>query len=159
MRTSTAPVSFRSRRRARAVALALGAVLALGAGGASAQAGGRAHAAPRAHAAVARPGVSFPSPGAMKFARLPQSVRGGHHFTMRGVMPLAIFGGVMQLQRQMPATGWRTVVSAAVRPKVFWLHWFVPTSWRGSTLTVRFVLESGGQLLAASPAYTMAVAR
>jgi hypothetical protein len=107
--------------------------------------------------AAARPGVIFPSPGSMQFSRLPSQVRGGHHFTLREVMPLAIFGGVIHLQRQTPAGGWRTLASAAVRPKVFWLHWFVPAAWHGQQIDVRFVLDSGGQLLALSPGYTISV--
>ncbi len=121
--------------------------MALGAA-ATAQAG--------AHAA-AGPGVLFPSPGSMQFSRLPVQVRAGHHFTLREVMPLAIFGGKIHFQRQTAAGGWRTLASAAVRPKVFWLHWFVPAAWHGEQIDVRFVLESGGELLALSPGYTMTV--
>jgi hypothetical protein len=64
---------------------------------------------------------------------------------------------VIHLQRQTPSGGWRTIVSAAVRPRIFWLHWFVPASWNGSALAVRFVLESGAQVLASSPTYTITV--
>ena len=106
---------------------------------------------------AAGPGVTFPSPGSMQFSRLPAKVRAGHHFTMRGVMPLAVFGGVIHFQRQTPVGGWRTLTSAAVRPKVFWLHWSVPAAWHGQQIDVRFVLDSGGQLLALSPGYPMTV--
>lgn len=133
--------------RRRACALGAAAMIALGAA-ATAQAG--------VHAAAA-PAVTFPTPGSMQFSRLPGHVRGGHHFTLREVMPLAIFGGVIHFQRQTPAGGWRTLSSAAVRPKVFWLHWSVPASWRGQQILVRFVLDSGGQLLALSPGYPMNV--
>src|SRR5665213_77415 len=109
------------------------------------------------HAATARPGVSFPSPGAMTFVGLPAVIRPGHDFTLRGVMPIAIFGGVIHLQRRTPAGGWRTLVSAAVRPKVFWLHWMVPARWRGTQMEVRFVLDSGGQMLALSAPYSIGV--
>ena len=122
-------------------------MIALGAA-ATAQAG--------VHAAAAS-GVAFPSPGSMQFSGLPAQIPGGHHFTLREVMPLAIFGGMIHFQRQTPAGGWRTLASAAVRPKVFWLHWFVPAAWRGQQIEVRFVLDSGRQLLARSPGYPMTV--
>jgi len=93
----------------------------------------------------------------MQFNGLPAEVRGGRHFTLREVMPLAIFGGEIHFQRLGPGGVWRTLASAAVRPKVFWLHWFVPGAWRGVQIQVRFVLESGGQLLALSRAYPMSV--
>jgi hypothetical protein len=140
---------IQSKHCRHACVLAAAVAIALGAAG-SASAGG-------VHAATAQPGVSFPTPGAMTFARLPEVVRGGHHFTLRGVMPLAIFGGVIHLQRATPAGGWRTLASAAVRPKVFWLHWFVPGRWRGTSMSVRFVLKSAGKLLAVSSAYTISV--
>ncbi|HEY1776830.1 MAG TPA: hypothetical protein VGG41_11780 [Solirubrobacteraceae bacterium] len=135
-------------RSRRLCVLGASALLALGVAG-SAQAGGVS--------SVAAPGVSFPSPGTMAFARLPAQVAGGHHFTLHAELPLAIFGGVMHLQRQTPSGHWRSLVSAAVRPRIFWLHWFVPARWRGSQLSVRFVLKSGGLMLASSPTYTIAV--
>jgi hypothetical protein len=147
MRRPYSQILGSNRRRACVVIAA--AALALGGAG-SASAGG-------VHAAVARPAVSFPSPGAMAFSRLPAAVRSGHHFTLRAVMPLAIFGGVIHFQRQTPAGGWRTLISADVSPKVFWLHWMVPARWRGTQFEVRFVLESGGQMLAVSSPYTIAV--
>lgn len=140
---------IQSKRWRQAGVVAAAAAIVLGAAG-SASAGG-------VHAATASPAITFPSPGAMTFARLPEVVRSGHHFTLRGVMPLAVFGGVIHLQRSTPAGGWRTLVSAAVRPKVFWIHWFIPARWHGTSMTVRFVLESGGQMLAASSAYTISV--
>jgi hypothetical protein len=140
--------TFLSTHRRRACALAAAAMIALGAA-ATAQAG--------VHAAVAGTSVVFPSPGLMQFSGVPAGARGGHHFTLRGVMPLAIFGGVIHFQRQTPAGGWRTLSSAAVRPKVFWLHWSVPAAWKGQQLDVRFVLDSGGKLLALSPGYVMEV--
>jgi hypothetical protein len=38
-------------------------------------------------------------------------------------MPLAIVGGVIHFQGETPTGTWYTLVSAPVRPKVFWLHW------------------------------------
>ena len=140
--------SLRDTRRLAGV-LSLAALIAAAALGGSQAGGARA---------ASRPGIVFPVPGAMEFARLPAQIRSGHHFTMRGVMPLAIFGGVVHLQRQTP-TGWQPLASAAVRPKVFWLHWMVPAPMRGTQLVVRFVLDSGGQKLAVSPDYTIAVSR
>jgi len=147
IKPSRSLISLHRGRRACALAGAT-ALLALGAAG-SAQAG--------AVSTSANPGVSFPSPGAMQFVRLPAQVRSGHHFTLHAELPLAIFGGVIHLQRQTPSGGWNTIVSAAVRPRIFWLHWLVPASWRGSQLAVRFVLDSGGQVLASSPTYTIGV--
>lgn len=137
------------RRSRRACALGAAAVLlALGVTG-SAQAGGVS--------SEAAPGVYFPTPGAMAFVRLPAQVRSGHHFTLHAELPLAVFGGTVHLQRETPTGAWRTIVSAAPRPRIFWLHWLVPASWRGAQIEVRFVLESGGQVLASSPAYTITV--
>ena len=48
---------------------------------------------------------------------------------------------------------------APPRPRVAWLHWRVPVTLGGTQLTVRFVLESTGQMLALSPSYTMTVTR
>jgi len=134
----------------RRLACALGAVAMIALGGAAtAQAGSPATANAL--------GVAFPSPGSMQFSGLPAVLRGGHHFTLREVMPLSIFGGVVHFQRETPAGGWRTLASAAVRPKVFWLHWLVPAAWHGQQMDVRFVLESGGRTLAISPGYPMTV--
>jgi len=110
-------------------------------------------------AASAQAGVAFPAPGEMTFSALPVQLPAGRTFTLREVMPLAIWGGELALQRQSASGAWRTLVSAPVRPRVVWLHWFVPASWRGQRMTVRFRLESGGKLLALSGSYTMAVSR
>jgi hypothetical protein len=143
-------------RRRRVCALGVAALIALGAV-ASAQAGASTAHPAGAHAAAQVADVVFPTPGAMQFTGLPAQVRSGHHFTLREVMPLAIFGGVIHFQRETPSGGWTTLASAAVRPKVFWLHWFVRRALRGVQMQVRFVLESGGQLLAVSPGYAMSV--
>jgi hypothetical protein len=147
MKGSESRIPLRRSRRVRALS-AVALLLALGVAG-SAQAGGVT--------SDAVPGVSFPTPGAMRFVRLPAQVRSGHHFTLHAELPLAVFGGVVHLQRQTPSGGWRTIVSAAPRPRIFWLHWLVPASWRGAQIEVRFVLESGGQMLASSPAYAITV--
>jgi hypothetical protein len=153
MKRSSSRIPLPRTRRACALGAAA-ALLALGVAG-SAQAGGvSAHASAISSDAV--PGVSFPTPGAMAFVRLPAEVRSGHHFTLHAELPLAVLGGVVHLQRDTP-TGWRTIVSAPPRPRIFWMHWMVPASWRGAQIEVRFVLESGGQLLASSPAYTIGV--
>jgi len=154
MKTSSSRLSLRRGRRvcalsAAALLLALGVAGSAQAGAVSAQAG--------AVSSDAQPGVSFPTPGAMAFVRLPAQISAGHHLTLHAELPLAIFGGVIDFQRQTPSGGWRTLASAAVRPRIFWLHWLVPASWSGSQLSVRFVLESGGQVLASSPAYTIGV--
>lgn len=101
--------------------------------------------------------VVFPAPGAMQFSDPPSHVRAGATFTMHEVMPLAIFGGQMRLQRQSASGGWSTIASAPPRPKVFWLHWRVPARWGGSQIAVRFVLESRGHTLAVSPTYPISV--
>jgi hypothetical protein len=150
------PNSLLHDRRRGACALGAAALIALGAA-ASAQAGASTGHRAGAHAAAQVADVVFPTPGAMQFNRLPAQVRSGHHFTLREVMPLAIFGGVIHFQRETPSGGWRTLASAAVRPKVFWLHWFVRPALKGAQMQVRFVLESGGQMLAVSPGYAMSV--
>ena len=146
MRLAATHILLNPRRRACAlgtvVLIALGAGSLAGAGGAQ---------------AVSRPVVSFPTPGAMEFSRLPAQIRSGHHFTMRGVMPLAIFGGDIHLQSETATGGWTTLVSAKVSPKVFWIHWMVPKPLRGTQMQVRFVLDGRGQLLATSPTYAIAV--
>jgi len=147
MNHSSSRISLRRTRRVCMLGAAA-LLLALGVAG-SAQAGGVS--------SDAQPNVSFPTPGAMAFARLPAQITGGRHLTLHAELPLAIFGGVVQFQRQTPSGGWRTLASAAPRPRIFWLHWLVPARWRGSQLLVRFVLESGGQVLASSPAYTIGV--
>jgi hypothetical protein len=108
-------------------------------------------------AGAARANVAFPSPGAMTVAGLPAQLRAGHTFTLREVMPLAVWHGRIGLQRQLPSGVWRTLATAPISPRVFWLHWFVPARWAGSQISVRFVLASRSQLLARSPVYTVSV--
>jgi hypothetical protein len=107
--------------------------------------------------AAADAGVVFPTPGVMQVDRLPSSVRAGHTFTLREVMPLAVWFGRVRFQRQTAAGGWRTLATAAIRPRVFWLHWWVPARLGGSQMTVRFVVVSQNQTLAVSPGYTLSV--
>jgi len=109
-------------------------------------------------AGAARAGVALPEPGAMAFSGLPSQLRAGHPFTLREVMPLAVWHGRVRFQRHTPSGGWRTLASAPISPRVFWLHWFVPARWAGTQITVRFVLVSGSELLALSPAYAVDVA-
>ena len=127
------------RSRRAAIALAAVASVALGA------------------AATAQAQVVFPAPGVMAFNDLPTRVHAGENVTLREVMPLAIFAAQVRFQRQSPSGGWRTIASAPPRPRVFWLHWTVPTSWGASQIAVRFVLESRGQVLALSPSYSISV--
>ena len=108
-------------------------------------------------AATAAAEVVFPTPGAMTVGALPSSVRSGHTFTLREVMPLAVWFGRVRFQRQMPSGSWRTLATAAIRPRVFWLHWWVPARLGGSRITVRFVVLSHDQTLAVSPGYAMSV--
>jgi hypothetical protein len=107
--------------------------------------------------ATAGASVVFPTPGVMQVDQLPASVRAGHTFTLREVMPLAVWFGRARFQRQTAAGGWRTLATAAIRPRVFWLHWWVPARLAGSQITVRFVVVSRAQILAVSPAYTLNV--
>jgi len=107
-------------------------------------------------AASAQANIHFPSPGAMSVAGLPAQIRAGHMWNLRELMPLAIPKGEMLLERQVAPGQWATIVKGKIRPRVLWLHWRPPRALVGS-LDVRFVLESGGKLLAVSPTYTMAV--
>ena len=107
--------------------------------------------------ASAQAGVVFPAPGRMQFSDLPARVQAGHTFTLREVMPLAIWGGELEFQRQSASGAWETLSSAPPRPRVVWLHWRVPGDWRGAQLTVRFRLENGARLLALSGSYTITV--
>jgi hypothetical protein len=132
-------MTFSRRRRLERCALGAAALVALS-------------VAPAADA-----GVVFPSPGAMVLQGLPARVRAGHTWTLREVLPLAIFGGRVRLQQQSSVGAWQTVTSAAVRPRVVWLHWKVPASLGGSQIAVRFVLASGGQTLAVSATYPLTV--
>ena len=72
-------------------------------------------------------------------------------------MPLAVWHGRIRFQLELPSGAWRTVATAAISPRVFWLHWFVPKKWAGSQIAVRFMLESRSDVLALSPAYTVGV--
>jgi hypothetical protein len=128
-----------SQRAPRRLALALAAALAL------------------ATAATASADVSFPAPGAMQVAGLPAQLPAGHTFTLREVLPLAVWHGRVRFQLELPSGAWRTVATAAIRPRVFWLHWFVPKALAGTQLSVRFVLQSRDQLLALSDPATISV--
>ena len=101
--------------------------------------------------------IAFPTPGVIRVDRLPTRVRAGHTFTLREVMPLAVWFGKVRFQRQTPAGDWRTLATAAIRPRVFWLHWWVPAHLGGARIAVRFVVVSRGQALAVSPGYTLTV--
>jgi len=108
-------------------------------------------------AGAASADVSFPAPGAMQVAGLPAQLRAGHTFTLREVMPLAVWHGRVRFQLELPSGAWRTVATGAIRPRVFWLHWFVPKALAGTQLSVRFVLQSRDQLLALSDPATISV--
>jgi hypothetical protein len=112
-----------------------------------------------AAAASADARVTFPAPGAMQFSGLPTQVPAGHTLTLREEMPLAIWGGELYLQRQLPTGAWQTLIVAPPRPRIVWLHWRVPAAWRGSQLTLRFLLDSGGRMLAVSGSYPLTVTR
>ncbi len=101
--------------------------------------------------------ISFPYPGGMRVKGLPSQVPAGRTLNLRELMPMAIFGGELRLQRRSASVAWQTLASGPPRPHVAWLHWSVPASWGGSQITVRLLLESGGRMLAVSPAYTIAV--
>ena len=107
--------------------------------------------------ATAQAAVVFPSPGAMTVSGVPNA-RAGHTFTLREILPLAVFNGKFALQSESRSGVWETLVAAPPRPRIAWLHWKVPGALRGSQLTVRYVLTSGAQMLAVSPNYTMSVA-
>jgi len=92
----------------------------------------------------------------MQVNDLPTQLRAGHTFTLREVLPLAVWFGHVRLEQQT-AAGWRTIARAAVRPRVFWLHLWVPPRWGGTQMTVRFVLMSRSQTLAVSPDYAISV--
>ena len=135
--TSMRPPINRSLYRLSSLALAAGASLAL------------------AGTPAAQAGVAFPVPGVMRINGLPSHVRAGHTFTLREVMPVTVWFGKVRFERQTPSGAWRTLATAAIRPKVFWLHWWVPRSWGGTQIAVRFVALSHSQTLAMSPAYTI----
>ena len=70
-------------------------------------------------AGAARAGVAIPQPGAMAVTGLPSQLRAGHTLTLREVMPMAVWHGHVQFQRETPAGGWRTLATAAISPRVF----------------------------------------
>jgi hypothetical protein len=127
------------RRRSLACGAAVLASAALGLG-------------PSAQAAVV-----LPSPGVMRIDDLPLGLRAGHTFTLREVLPMAVWFGSVRFQEQTSSGGWRTLATAPLRPRVFWLHLWVPARWSGAEMTVRFVLLSKDQTLALSPTSTMRV--
>jgi hypothetical protein len=107
--------------------------------------------------AVAAPAaVIFPRPGVLAITDLPASLQPGETLTLREELPVAVQPGEVALELRS-AEGWRTVALAAVRPRTFWLRWTVPARPAGTQLTVRLVLTSGAQTLAASPSYTIAI--
>jgi len=109
-------------------------------------------------AVAAEANIRFTSPGAMALGGLPSNVRPGEHVTMIEKLPVSITDGRLLMQRETPAGVWQTAASAHTDPWVVWLHWTVPTKWAGSQPAVRFVLESGTQLLSQSPTYAMTIA-
>jgi hypothetical protein len=150
-----------SRCQRAACALAALAVGALCGGGTSAQ-------ALDAHAAVAQAGVVFgvpamavtvPKPGVILVSNLPTRIRSGHTFTFHELLPFAVVPyGNVQFQRRLASGAWQTLALTRVTPRVFWVHWKVPSQLKGTTLSVRFVLRSDvRQFLASSPAYTVSV--
>lgn len=108
-------------------------------------------------AASAQAAVVFPTPGTMTVSGVPAQVRPGHTFTLHEDLPLAVFNGQFALESESTSGVWQKLVSAPPRPREVWLHWKVPMGLRGTQLTVRYVLLSGGQLLAVSPTSTLGV--
>jgi hypothetical protein len=108
-------------------------------------------------AAAAQAGVTFPRPGALTLSGGPAQIRAGHTLTMHENLPLAVFNGEFALQSESSPGVWQTLVSAPPRPRVVWLHWKVPAMLKGAHLTVRYLLNSGGKMLAVSPNYVMSV--
>jgi hypothetical protein len=88
---------------------------------------------------------------------LPATIRSGHTFTLRELLPFAVVPyGDVALEDRLASGAWQTLALTRVTPRVFWLHWRVPSRLRGTTLSVRIVLRSNaGQFLAASPTYPM----
>lgn len=108
--------------------------------------------------AQARPSIRLTSPGQMTVGSVPAQVAPGQHVTLIEKMPVYVIDGRVLMQRETATGTWRTAASAKLFPWVLWLHWTVPRRWAGQALTVRFLLESGTQLLAGSPTYTITVA-
>jgi len=105
-----------------------------------------------AHAAV-----TVPRPGIITVTNLPASIRSGHTFTLREMLPFAVvpFGNVA-LEDRLASGAWQTLSLTRVTPRVFWLHWRVPSQFRGTTLSIRLVLRSStGQFLASTPTSPM----
>jgi hypothetical protein len=138
---SSSPASIRRRRAACALA---GFAAAASFGGAALD----------AHAAV-----TVPRPGIILVTNLPASIRSGHTFTLRELLPFAVVPyGNVALEERLASGAWQTLALTRVTPRVFWLHWTVPSRLRGTTLSVRLVLRSNaGQFLAASPTYPVSL--
>ena len=96
-------------------------------------------------AAPAGAKVVFPSPGVIDVTDLAPHVHVGQQYSMRESLPDAVFGGVLQLQRESSAGAWVTIAAGKARPWIVWIHWHVAGRLAGSQLTVRFLLESGGR--------------
>jgi len=114
----------------------------------------------RARARLSRDGTGeggVPDPGTMTVGGVPAQVRPGHTFTLHEDLPLAVFNGQFALESESTPGVWQTLISAPPRPREVWLHWKVPMALRGTQLTVRYVLLSGGQMLAVSPTSTIEV--
>lgn len=107
----------------------------------------------------AQAAVTVPKPGVILVTNLPTSIRSGHTFTVRELLPFAVVPyGNVQFQERLASGAWQTLALTRVTPRVFWLHWKVPSQLRGTTLSVRFVLRSNvQQSLASSPTYTVSV--
>jgi hypothetical protein len=131
------------RRRRAACAIAAFAVAGLCGGGVLA----------------AQAAVTVPKPGVILVTNPPRSIRVGHTFTLREELPFAVVPyGKVQFQERLASGAWQTLALTHVTPRVFWLHWKVPSRLKGTTLSVRFVLRSNvGQFLASSPAYSVSV--
>jgi hypothetical protein len=136
---SSSPASIRRRR----VAGALAVVAAAASCGV---------AALDAHAAV-----TVPRPGIIMVTNLPASIRSGHTFTLRELLPFAVVPyGNVALEDRLASGAWQTLSLTRVTPRVFWLHWRVPSQLRGTTLSIRLVLRSStGQFLASTPTSAM----
>jgi hypothetical protein len=108
-------------------------------------------------ALTAHAAVTVPKPGVVLVTGLPTSIRSGHTFTLRELLPFAVVPyGNVAFQERLASGAWQTLALTRVTPRVFWLHWSVPPQLKGTTLSVRFVLRSNAnQFLASSPAYAV----
>jgi hypothetical protein len=99
--------------------------------------------------------VTVPRPGIILVTNLPASIRSGHTFTLREMLPFAVVPyGNVALEDRLASGAWQALALTRVTPRVFWLHWTVPSRLRGTTLSVRLVLRSDShQLLALTPIY------